>query len=713
VSVLPAADAAHPAPFGALDAFFRPRAIAVIGASPQTLTIGHRIVENLLAYRFPGPIYPVHPTAESVCGLAAVPSLGAIAGPVDLAHVIVKNTRVLEQLEACAAKGVAAVIVNSSGFRETGPEGEDLERLLAQRARELGVRVFGPNCQGVISTEAACPLYSNFTFARVRPGAVSIVAQGGGVGEVINSELQERGVGLRMYASNGNACDVSVPEILAYFGADDGTRVIALHIESIPDPRALLEAAGAAAKRKPILALKSGTTREGARAVASHTGGLLEEDATTDLVLDAAGVVRVGTIRELCDAAQALAVQPAARGRRLAVLTNAGSPAICATDEAVRRGLCLPEPSGAATEALRSVLFATASLHNPVDMMATAGAREYGAAVRTLLADPGFDALLVAFITPFFVDCEAVAREIAAACAGAGIPVVANVMASPEKPAVKRILEAAGIPVYEYPEAAARAAAALVRAGELAARAEPAPVELPGVDARRGRAAIAACLARGGGLLAPEEAAALASAYGIPIPAWAAAATPEEACTAADRIGYPVVLKGAAAGLVHKTEEEAVFLDLRDRSNVFAAAADLLDRFSGRAPSLVVQQQAASGTELLVGASAVPGVGHAVAFGLGGIFVEAANDVVFRLAPLSSASASEMLSTIRGAGVLDAARSRPGVDRAALVDLLLRVSRLVGDLPEVRELDLNPVIAHPEGAPTLAVDVRVRIEALR
>ncbi len=696
-----------------LDALFRPRAIAVIGASPQKLTIGHRIVENLRAYGFPGPVYPVHPKAEAVCGLPAVRDLREIDGPVDLAHIIVKNTTVLERLEECARKGIAAVIVNTSGFREAGPEGEELERRLLERARELGVRVFGPNCQGVISTDPTCPLYSNFTFARVRPGAVSIVAQGGGIGEVINNELQERGVGLRMYASNGNACDVSVPEILEYFGADAGARVIVLHLESIPDPRRLLEAIRAVARKKPVLALKSGTTAEGARAVASHTGGLLDADTTADLVLEAAGAVRVRSTRELCDAAAALASQPVARGRRLAILTNAGSPAICATDEAVNRGLSLPEPSAATKAVLASSLFPTASLRNPVDMMATATAREYGASVRALLEDPGFDALLVSFITPFFVDCEAVAREIAEASSRARIPVVANVMASPERAEVIRILEAAGIPTFYHPESAAGAVEALARAGEMRGRPDPERVELPRIDANRGRAVVAAALGRGGGWLDPAEACSLASAYGIPVPEWGRASSPEGAAAEADRIGYPVVLKAAARGLLHKSDEDAVVLDLRDRSTVFAAAADLLDRFSGRSPSLFVQRQARAGPEVLVGATAVANLGHTVAFGLGGILVEAMNDVVFSLAPLSPCDAKRMVGSLRGAALLEPARGKPGADRAALADLLLRVSRLVTDIPEVRELDLNPVIARPKGEAPLAVDVRVRAEAAR
>lgn len=699
-----------------LDAFFRPRAVAVVGASPNPLTIGHRILENLLAYGFKGPIYPVHPKAAEVRDLRAYPGIEEVPGPVDLAHIVVKSSAVLEQVERCAAKGVKGVIVNTSGFAEVGGEGLAEERRLSARARELGIRVFGPNCQGVMNTDPAFSLYSNFTFARIKPGPVSIVAQGGGIAEVIDSELQERGVGLRMYASNGNACDVSIPEILSYFGQDDGTRVIVLHMESIADPRALLRAARELGGRTPILALKSGTTREGARAVASHTGGLVEDDSVTDLLLERAGIVRFTKTGDLVDAVKAFAWQKAPRGRRVAILTNAGSPAICAADEAVARGLSLPEPSGPTVEALRDKLFPTSSLHNPLDMMATAPSEHYGAALRALLSDPAYDAVLVSFITPFFVDCEAVARQIASVAATARLPLVANVMASPEKPEVARILEAARVPTYYFPETAAAVLAALARHGELASREEKAPTELTGIDGARARAVIERSLAHGGGMLAPAEAAELATCYGIAQPAWGLARTPDEAAQVAVELGFPVVLKAVARDLVHRSDEGAVVLGLADTRGVLAAAADLLDRFAGREPSLLVQVQAPEGTEVIIGASTngwggAGEVGHTILFGLGGIFVEALRDVSLGLTPVTKLEARRIVRSIRGFPILAGSRGRRGADLARLEDLILRVSRLVTDLPEVAELDLNPVIARGVGESALAVDVRVRVAA--
>jgi acetyltransferase len=291
----------------------------------------------------------------------------------------------------------------------------------------------------------------------------------------------------------------------------------------------------------------------------------------------------------------------------------------------------------------------------------------------------------------------------------ARLPIVANVMASPEKPEVVRILEAARIPCAYFPETAASVLAALVRHAELSGRMEDAPAELSGIDVERARLVVEGCLSRGGGMLHPAEAAELLSCYGVSQPAWGLARTPEEAAEVAASLGFPVVLKAVARGLVHRSDEDAVLLDLPDAHGVSAAAADLLDRFAGREPSLFVQAQAPKGVELIVGASAAPGMGHTVVFGLGGIHVEALRDVALGLAPVSAAAASRMVRSIRAARLLDGSRGRRGVDRAELEGLVSRVSRLVTDLPEVIELDLNPVIARPEGERALAVDVRVRV----
>jgi acetyltransferase len=686
-----------------LDMFFRPKSIAVIGASNKPLTIPYRIIQNLIDYGFKGPIYPVHPKEPFVKNFPAYKAVTEVPGPVDLAHIIVRRDLVPATIEQCAQKGVKGVVVNTSGFSETGPEGKVLEDQLRDLGRKLGVRVFGPNCQGMMNTDPDVSLYSNFTFARIKPGHISVLAQGGGVAEVLNSYLCESGIGIRMYASNGNACDVSIPEILAYWNDDPGTRVIVLHVESFADPREFLEVVSRI--KKPILGMKSGTSPEGARAVASHTGRLMAEDTLTDVLFDECGIVRFRTSQELCEAAVALASQPLPRGRRLGIVTNAGSPAILATDEGVAQGLVIRDPSEATQAKLREKLFATSSVHNPVDMMATATPENWATAVEAVLEDGSYDMVLASFITPFFVDCAGVARELVRVHqAHPAVPLLVCLMTNPLWDETRKILERGGLPTYYFPEAAARVAAALGRVAELKARAEGAHPAL-----QLDRAAAESLLAGApAGFLPGDQAAALLRAYGIPLAGERWCAKPAELPAAAKELGYPVVLKGHAAGLTHKTEAGAVAVGLADEAALRAAA----DRMSGKLGPAVrwqLQEHVAGGTEVVLGAVRGGPLGSFVMFGLGGVLVEAVKDVRFGLAPLTDAKAERLIDGLKHGELLRGFRGKPPVDRAALVELLVRVSRLAADHPRIAELDLNPVLAFDDGRRTRAVDVRIRL----
>ncbi len=691
-----------------LDMFFRPRAIAVIGASNKELTIPYRIIANLQAYGFKGSIHPVHPKETVVRDLPAHRSVLDIPGPVDLAHIIIRRDLVPGAIEECARKGVRGVVVNTSGFSETGEEGRRLEETIRDVGRKLGVRVFGPNCQGVMNTDPDVSLYSNFTFARIRPGHISILAQGGGVAEVLDSFISEAGIGIRMYASNGNACDVSIPEILAYWDDDPGTRVIVLHVESFADPREFLDVVSRI--RKPILGMKSGTSAEGARAVASHTGRLMAGDAIADVLFDECGILRFRTAQDLCEAAIAFASQPLPRGRRVGIVTNAGSPAILAVDEGIPRGLEMPDPTETTQKALREKLFATSSVHNPVDMMATATPRNWAAAVEAVLDDGSYDTVIASFITPFFVDCEGVAREIVRVRAKRPeIPFLVCLMTNPLWEPTRRILEEGDLPTYYFPESAARAAAALADMAALKARDRG---RIP--DLRVDRDAVARMLrtgaAAGDGFLPPDRASEVLRLYGIPTAReqWRRAAG--EVAAAAAQIGYPVVLKVHSPGAVHKTEAGAVVAGIRDEAEL-RAALDRLPRGLGDPSGAVfqVQEHLAGAVEVAVGAAAAPPLGHTVMFGLGGIFVEALGDVRFGLAPLTDAGADRMIAGLRFARLLRGFRGRPAVDSPALRDILLRVGRLVADHPAISELDLNPVMAFADGSRTKVVDARIRV----
>jgi acyl-CoA synthetase (NDP forming) len=691
-----------------LDALFSPRAVAVIGASNRELTIGYRIIQNLLDYGYTGPIYPVNPKGGEIRGLKAYPSIVDVPGPVDVAHVVIKNTLVPDCVRDCARKGVQAVIVNTAGFREIGADGAALEEQLVTVAQETGVRVFGPNCQGIINTDPAVRAYCNFTYTRPTPGHISIVAQSGGVGEVINQRITELGIGVRQYASNGNACDVSIPEIIAHFGQDPQTRVIVVHVESLPDPRAFLDAAAAVSRQKPILAMKAGRTAEGAKAVSSHTGGMVKQDTAVELVFEKAGVVSFRNIEELCQSAVAFALQPVPAGNRVGMVANTGGPAIIATDELIEGGMVMPPLSPATAAFLREKLYPEASISNPVDVLATAGPEHFAAAIQALLADDGIDAVFLNFVTPFFVDTLGIAREIAAANRQSRKPIVATVMTEKRGWAeTLKVIRDAGVPTYDMPEMGAKVLVALGRyAASLKRPADP-PVRYPGADAIRARTLVSGALRNGKKRMSAVDGYELLTCYGIPVARHKSAGNLAACLAAGDELGYPVVLKVDAESVVHKTDCGAVVLNIRDRDELRTHTERLAARFAGPETRLLVQEQLPRALEVIVGATAAPGLGHVLMFGLGGIHVEVLKDVTFKLTPVTPSEARQMIETLKSYPVLQGARGQPGVDVAALLAVIQRVSQLLMDNPEIRALDVNPIFAFEHGAK--AADVRVAL----
>ncbi len=451
---------------GNLDPLFRPRSVAVIGASNRPLTIGNRIVRNLQNMQFTGPIYPVHPKDSQIEGLAAYPSISQVPGEVDLAHIIIKNVHVPRVLADCAHKGVKVVIINTAGFKEVGPEGARLEEELIQIARGTGIRIFGPNCQGIINTDPEVNAYCNFTFTKPLAGYISIFSQSGGVGEVINNRLCELGEGLRMYASTGNACDINCPEILEYWGNDPQTRVIICHLENIEDPGNFIKVAREVSQKKPILAMLTGRTIIGARAVAFHCGGMITGRVGDESLAAESGVLAFRSLEEICQAARAFVHMKIPRGRRVGVITNTGGPGIIAADELIEAGCELPEPSEATKKILRNALHPEAIVSNPVDVLATAGPEHFRAALKAMLGDPNIDSILFSFVTPFFVDCEAVAQVVVETTAETHKPIVCVVMT--EKTlwsSTLAIFHRAGIPIYELPEIGAKVLAAMSKYG--------------------------------------------------------------------------------------------------------------------------------------------------------------------------------------------------------------------------------------------------------
>ncbi len=692
----------------ALDALLSPRAVAVIGASSRELTIGYRIIQNLLDFGYTGPIYPVNPKGGEIRGLKAYPSILETPDPVDVAHIVIKNTLVPVCLEDCAKKGVKAAIVNTAGFREIGPQGVALEEQLVAIAKETGIRVFGPNCQGIINTDPAVRAYCNFTFTRPTPGHISIVAQSGGVGEVIHQRITELGVGVRQYASNGNACDVSIPEIIEHWGQDEQTKVIVVHIESLPDPRAFLEVATRVARRKPILAMKVGRTAEGAKAVSSHTGGLMKQDTAIELIFEKTGIVAFRNIEELCQSAIGFASQPVPAGNRVGMIANTGGPAIIATDELIEGGMVMPPLSERTEALLREKLYPEASVNNPIDVLATAGPQHFAAAINALLDDDGIDAIFLNFVTPFFVDTLGVAREIADANRRSHKPIVATVMTEKKGWAeTLAVIRDSGVPTYDMPETGAKVLASMARYAALLKRPAERPASFSDVDASRARLIITAARQASRARLAADKGFELLTCYGIPVAQYTSANNAEECLAAAAEIGYPVVLKVDAETVVHKTESGGVVLGIGDRDALREQAEQLAARFADASPRLLVQEQVPEGREVIVGAKAVEGLGHVVMFGLGGIYVEVLKDVSFKITPVTEREAQEMIESLQTYPLLTGVRGQAGVDLEALIEVIQRVSQMLVDNAEIRELDINPLFAFQNGAK--AADVRVMI----
>lgn len=690
-----------------LDTLFNPKGVAVIGASAKELHIGNRVIKNLVDFGYQGGIYPINPKADEIRGIKAYPSILDVPGQVDVAHMVIPAKFVPMAVEDCGKKGVQHIIINSGGFSETGPEGAEIEKVFLEKARAYGIRIFGPNCQGIINSDPAVRAYCNFTFTFPEAGHISIVALSGGVAEVIHQGFSAMGVGTRIYASNGNACDVSIPEIIRYLAEDAGTRVIVTYVEGLKDPMGFLAAAREAAKRKPVLAMKAGRTMEGAKAAASHTGGLAREDMATDLIFKKAGVVDFRDEGHLINAAMAFASQPVPKGNRVGIITNTGGPAVIATDILVDAGLCLPPLSEQTKTQLTRTLFPDATVSNPVDVLATGTAEHYRACLEAMMADESFDCILVNFVTPFFVDTESIATAIADVNQRQIKPMVCNLMTDRRQWAkTEAILKAGGVPCFALPSDAARALSALVRYHRILDR-QPGRVRAFG-DVDREEAQAAFNRAKGRSVLAADQVYDILGAYGIHVPDWRMADDVEGAVAAAEVIGYPVVVKADAASVIHKSDMGGVAVNLVDADAVTKAVKRMKTRISAGDLRFFVQQYIPGGREVILGAKAEPGVGHLIMFGLGGIFVEVLKDVVFNLTPISDTEAREMLTGIKAAAVLEGLRGEKPVDQKALVDLIQRLSKLVTDFPQISELDLNPVMAFESGA--VAVDARIAIE---
>ncbi|MFB9476686.1 GNAT family N-acetyltransferase [Nonomuraea salmonea] len=670
----------HQAGCASLARVLAPRSVAVIGASRNEHAVGHKVLRNLIDGGFPGPIHPVNPHAAEVAGLACH---DRVPEGVDLAVVAVPAARVLEVARDCAKAGVAGLVVLTSGFAETGQPGTESE--LLHVCRSAGMRLIGPNCLGIVNTAA----HLNASFLPHHPvqGRVALMSQSGAIAAALLQRLD-----VSMFVSVGNKADVSSNDLLQCWEDDPHTDVIALYLESFGNPRKFVRIARRVGARKPVLLVKSGRGEAGGRAVRSHTAAAATPDVAVDALVRAAGVIRLDSVPELIDTARLLAFQPLPRGSRVAVVGNSGGPEAMAADACERRGLTVPElPSGLLHAR------AAAALGNPVDLTADATAAELGSAVRAVAAVPDVDAVLVVYTPPFGSGLEETRRAIAEAAKEAGKTVLACVVGHDG-------LIGGRVPSYAFPEQAVQALARAVRYAEWRRTPEPVAIPVP-VDREAGRQVVAAALEAHpqGGWLSPEATARLLSCYGVTLTESAEACGPDEAARAAARVGFPVVLK--AVGPVHKSDVGGVRLDLRTEDELRHAYHEMSERIGPAMTGAIVQPMLPAGVEMIVGGVNYPVFGPLVMAGMGGVTADLLADRAFRVPPVTDPAG--MLDELRCAPLLHGYRGSPAVDVKSLEDQLIRIGRLLEDLPQVAELDLNPVIVTTGGATT--VDARIRV----
>lgn len=691
------------AAFASMQKIFAPRSIAVVGASRRPTALGTQILRNLAQTGFHGKLCAVNPNAVELEGLPCYPRVSAIGGDVDLVIIAVPFDQVERVIDDAIAKVVSAIVVISAGFGETGETGRAIEARLLEKVRAAGIRMVGPNCMGVLNTDPAVKLHATFSPLFPPRGTVAMSSQSGALGLAALDYAKALNIGFSTFISVGNKTDVSGNDLIQYWSEDPNTDVILLYLESFGNPKKFGEISRRVSRIKPIVAVKAGRSTSGAKAASSHTGALASSDAIADDLFRQAGIIRTDTLEEMFDVATLLSQQPLPRGKRVAILTNAGGPAILAADACERKGLQLSELTPATIAELRSFLPASASVGNPVDMIASASADSYRRALALLLKDENVDAVNAIYI-PVLPDD---AKEVASAIRAAG-------QATNGKTLLATFMSAQGcpdplspVPAFSFPERAMTALARAAAYGEWRRRERGSLPRFDDIDEKRARAIVQRSLAASGGWLAPGDTFDLLAAASIPVVPTGVVHSRDEALDAGITFGFPVVLKAFGPELLHKTEQRAVRLGLASEPALMEAWEDLHTRLGATMSGAIVQKMVSGGAEAMVGVTDDPTFGHVIAYGAGGTMVELLGDVAFRLHPLTDTDAADLMTEVRFSKVLQGFRGERPLDSEAARDAILRLSALVTVCPEIREIDINPLRVTANGV--VVLDARIRV----
>ena len=699
-----------------LESLFNPRSIAVFGASESGRNVGSKLYANLTAGGFHGTIVPINPKYTTVGGRRCHAEIAAVGEEIDLAVIATPCETVPGIVAQCGAAGIRNAIILSAGFGEAGKEGRKLEAKLLDAAHDAGIRFLGPNCVGLVRPA----LGMNATFLKSAPpeGRLALVSQSGALCSAIADWAAPHHLGFSALVSLGNSANVDFGDVLQFLATDAGTDAILLYVEGIHNARGFISALRAAARLKPVIVLKSGHHARSAAAAATHTGALVGSDSVFDAVLERAGAIRVQTFGQLFAASEILSASRRVKGQRLGIITNGGGAGVLAADRAVDYHLELPAPSAATMEALDAALSSYWSHANPIDILGDATPDQYGTAVRAALADENFDGILVMLTPQAMTEATAAAQAVIDAIpTKTKKPVLACWMGETSVVEARRLLSAKGIADFHTPELAVEAFSYLAQHHQNRQLALEIPRPLSAVarvDPEGARLIIGAALSEGRAMLSDIEAKALLRSFGIPVNTTLEADSATKALIAAETVGFPVAMKINSPDISHKSDDGGVRLNITDAAEVKTAFRELTERVAAARPEATIEgvtiermANARDTRELLVGVTRDPVFGPSIVFGAGGTMVEILRDSAVTLPPLTEVLANRLINRTRVASLLDTVRDKLAVDRDAVVDVLLKVSDLVCELPEISELDINPLLAGPNGV--IAVDARVKV----
>ncbi len=696
-----------------LDSIMCPKTIAIIGASSRPGTIGNEIMSKLVEYGFAGNLYPINLKTEEICGVKACKSIFDVPEQIDLAVIAVGRDQVMTVIDQCAEKNIKGIVVISAGFKETGHEGAELEEELLQKVRQYSMRMVGPNCLGVINTAEGVKMDASFADALPLAGKTAFTSQSGALGAAILNISKDLSLGVSQFVSIGNAADVTAETLLDYWKDEPNTDQVLLYIESISDPPEFRRLAKEITKKKPVIAIKAGRSEAGASAASSHTGSLAGADLAAEALLNQSGVIRVNSVLEMFEVAQAFANCPVPKGKRVAIMTNAGGPGIMATDAICENGLEMARISDKTKEYMRNYLAAAASVKNPVDMIASAPLDHYEKTLKALIEEDSVDAIMVIYLPLMNLDPMDVSKVIM------NIkeqypekPIVAVMMAKNEFLSTINKIET-NIPFYQYPETAANTMAKLYSQREWLDKPEG-KVPAFNVDKNKVKEIISCALNQGRSQLTTLESIDVLEAYGIRTCKYAFASNVDEAANEANKIGYPVVMKITSTKISHKTEIGGVIVGISSEEQLRNEYAALIERLKEKGmendlDGVIIQEMVKGDREMVCGVATDPQYGHLMMFGLGGIFVETLKDVAFRVNPVTDIDVKEMVRSVKAYKLLLGARGEIPAKIDRVEETILRLSQLVSDFSFIKELDINPLKISDKTGEGIAVDGRIEV----